>query len=67
MAWFWRFLHNLGHLVQKMIPLARDYFLRILNVGLQAAANRVAADIVDATPRIARSLLQGVGVDDTEG
>ena len=66
MPW-WRFVYGLGRRVENTIPLVRDYIIRIINVAVRAAANRVAADIVDATPRIVRSLLRGVGVDDSEG
>ena len=69
MPWFWRFVYGLGRLIEITIPLARDYIVRIVNVGILAATNRVIADLVDAVPRIARDLLRGVGVrvDDTEG
>ena len=67
MSWLWQFVYGLGRLVENTIPLVRDYIIRIINIGVRAAANRVIADAVDVIQRIARSLFQGVGVDDTEG
>ena len=67
MPWFWQFVYGLGRLIENAIPLARGYIVRIVNIGVQAAANRVVADVVNAIPMIARSLLRDVGVDDTEG
>ena len=67
MPWFWRFIYGLGRLVENTIPLACDYAIRIVHIGVRAAANRVIADAVDVIPRVARSLLRDVGIDDTEG
>ena len=69
MPWFWQFVYGLGRLVENTVPLVRDYIIRIVYIGVRAAANQVIADVVDAIPRIARSLLRRVGllVDDTEG